>query len=99
MNLRLLPSTLIALLPLAAAAAPSQTPAVLVDCARPVLPTQRAVAEMAGIANLGQAYALRTRLMLDVQRACKSGAGQVRLVRDTRSVSGQPAIAVAAVQP
>lgn len=85
MNAKTLMLTLLAAVPLAVAAAP-QASALTVDCARPSLPSQRAVAEFAGIANFTEAYAARKRLMLDVQRACKrGGVEQVRLVRDVRA--------------
>lgn len=99
MNAHSLLLALLAALPLASAATPSQAPALLVDCARPVLPSQRAVAEFAGMANFGQAYALRERLMQDVQRACKRGAGQVRLVREPGTAGTEPAVTVAAARP
>lgn len=88
-----------ALLPLAGIASPSQAPpALLLDCARPALPNQRAIAEFAGVASFSQTYALRERLMQDVRRACKRGAGQVRLVRESRAGS-EPAVAVATIRP
>ncbi len=94
MNAKTLVLTLLAAAPLAAAAAP-QAPALTVDCARPSLPSQKAVAEFAGIANFTEAYAARKRLMLDVQRACKrGGVEQVRLVREVRPDAGA-ALAVA----
>lgn len=92
--------TLLAALPLASVAALPTTPALRVDCARPVLPAQREVAELVGIANIGQAYAARTRLMQDVQRACKRGVSQVQLVREPRKAGAEPAVAVVdAAQP
>lgn len=94
MNVHPLILTLLAALPSAGAASPTQATDLRVDCAHPALPSQRAVAEFAGVANFSQAYALRERLMLDVQRACKRGAGQVRLVREVQPADGGPTVAV-----
>lgn len=64
-----------------AAATPPQTVSLLIDCERPALPDQQAVARLTGIDNLSQAYAVRARLMADASRAChRDGAQRVRIV-------------------
>jgi uncharacterized protein len=64
-----------------AAATPPQAVSLLIDCERPALPDQQAVARLTGIDNLSQAYAVRARLMADASRAChRDGARHVRLV-------------------
>ena len=77
------------LLPYAAAAATPTTETgpvevgpswIDVTCMRPALPAQQDFARLAGIANFGQAYALRNRAMVDVQRHCQKGTQAVRLV-------------------
>lgn len=94
MNAKTLVLTLFVAVPLAAAAAPPVS-ALTVDCDRPSLPSQRAVAEFAGIANFTEAYAARKRLMLDAQRACKRGdVEQVRLVRRDARPGTDAALAI-----
>lgn len=64
----------------AAAATPEAEPvSILVDCARPALPSQQDITRLTGAANFSQAYALRARLMGEAKRACHS-ASKVRLV-------------------
>lgn len=71
----------LALIAAPAAATPPQAMSLLIDCERPALPDQQAVARLTGIDNLSQAYAVRARLMADASRACqRAGARQVRLV-------------------
>jgi hypothetical protein len=57
-------------LPLTALAAESSE-RIAYDCAHPVLPTQQQVARLTGIDNFTQAYAARTRLLLNAERSCK----------------------------
>ncbi|KRA17071.1 hypothetical protein [Lysobacter sp. Root604] len=74
-------ATALALAASPAFATPPQAAALSIDCARPALPDQQAVARLTGIDNLGQAYAVRARLMADVGRACRrAGAQRVRIV-------------------
>lgn len=90
MNIRILATAgLAALLPLAAGAqsptaetAPVEATPLWLDvaCARPELPKQQDFARLAGIDNFGQAYALRSRTMVNVQHHCQAGAQTVRLV-------------------
>jgi hypothetical protein len=64
-----------------AAEAPVAAPAIVVDCAKPALPSQREVGEMTGQYNFSQVYATRARLMAEAHRACqRKGIAQVRLV-------------------
>lgn len=66
---------------LTAAPAVAAPPSLLIDCARPVLPDQQAVARLTGLDNPGQVYAARARLMAEAGRAChRDGAQQVRIV-------------------
>ena len=54
---------------------------IVVDCAKPALPSQREVGEMTGQYNFSQVYATRTRLMAEARRACqREGVARVRLV-------------------
>ncbi len=54
------------------------------DCAHPVLPEQREVADWTGLDNFGQVYAARGRLMLGIARACQApGVERVRVVTTT----------------
>lgn len=76
------------ILTLALTAAPSnaadlstQAPGIVIDCARPALPSQQEVSMLTGIENYGQAYAARERLMRQGLRACKRGAAEVVIVR------------------
>lgn len=56
---------------------------IVIDCAHPALPSQRAVGAALAQSNSGQAYAARTRLMAEARRACQRGhAANVRLVRE-----------------
>jgi hypothetical protein len=55
-------------------------PTITIDCQRPLLPSQQDVARLTGVDNLGQAYLVRTRLMIDTQRACQRNAGIVQIV-------------------
>ncbi len=82
MNTRLA-ALLLSVATFAAAAQPApdpMAPSITIDCQRPLLPSQQAIARLTGIDNMGQAYAVRTRLMVDTQRACQRNAGLVRLV-------------------
>lgn len=58
-------------------------PTITIDCQRPKLPSQQAVARLTGIDNFGQAYAMRARLMTDARRAClrNPGVDQVVMTR------------------
>lgn len=61
--------------------APASEPAIVVDCAKPALPSQREVGEMTGQYNFSQVYATRARLMAEARRACqRKGITRVRLV-------------------
>lgn len=61
--------------------APAGEPAIVVDCAKPALPSQREVGEMTGQYNFSQIYATRARLMSEARRACqREGITRVRLV-------------------
>jgi hypothetical protein len=54
---------------------------IVVDCAKPALPSQREVGEMTGQYNFSQVYATRARLMAEAHRACqRDGVARVRLV-------------------
>jgi hypothetical protein len=65
----------------AAQSAPDpMVPTITIDCQRPLLPSQKDIARLTGVDNLGQAYTVRTRLMIDTQRACQRNAGIVQLV-------------------
>lgn len=67
--------------PVHAAEAPVGAPAIVVDCAKPALPSQREVGEMTGQHNFSQVYATRARLMAEARRACqREGITRVRLV-------------------
>ncbi len=65
------------------------------DCAHPVLPRQREVADWTGLHNFGQVYAARGRLMLGVARACRQpGIARVQVVMAAgtdRRVAFEPA--------
>ncbi len=58
-------------------------PTIRIDCQRPQLPSQQAVARLTEVDNFGQAYAMRTRLMADARRAClrNPGVDQVDMTR------------------
>lgn len=88
MNLSALSLTAaLALAVLPAAATPPQADSLLIDCQRPSLPEQQAVARLTGHDNLSQTYAVRTRLMADASRACRrAGAQQVRIVLAPQAV-------------
>lgn len=105
MNLRtrfVLPSLLAVLAPLGvapadAAEAPVGAPGIVIDCARPSLPSQRSVGEMTGQHNFGQVYATRTRLMAEVRRACeRAGTTRVLVIHsqhsDRRQLASQSAV-------
>ena len=67
--------------PIHATEASVREPGFVIDCANPVLPSQREVGEMTGQSNFGQVYATRARLMSQARRACqREGATRVRLV-------------------
>jgi hypothetical protein len=79
-----------ALLPLAATAAPPATETtpvqvgplqIFISCAEPELPNQVAFARLAGLDNAGQAYAARTKAMVQTQHECKRGFSAVQLVQ------------------
>lgn len=82
MNASILAPILAALIasPLSAQASPPQPTTITIDCAKPALPSQRAFARLTGIDNADQAYDARARLMVRLQRACKGGAAQIRVV-------------------
>ncbi|UNK48239.1 hypothetical protein MNR01_10680 [Lysobacter sp. S4-A87] len=82
MNTRLFVLLLAVVAPVAAAqsATDPMSPTITIDCQRPLLPSQQDIARLTGVDNLGQAYAVRTRLMIDTQRACQRNAGIVQLV-------------------
>ena len=84
---------LAAALPSNAAEPPAQTPGIIIDCARPVLPSQDEVSSLTGIENFGQAYAERGRLMQQGLRACKRGAKQVVIVSPSQPRPDAPAVA------
>lgn len=69
----------LAALPLCALAE-SAPATITIDCAHLTMPSQQAVARLTGIDNLTQAYAARTRLMINVQRSCKQAGGTIVLV-------------------
>lgn len=61
--------------------APAGESAIVVDCAKPALPSQREVGEMTAQYNFSQVYATRARLMAKARRACqREGITRVRLV-------------------
>jgi hypothetical protein len=78
-NTRALALLLAAALPTIAVAAPPEAVTVMIDCQRPQLPSQQAIARLTGVDNFGQAYAVRARLMVDSQRACQNNVGAVQL--------------------
>ncbi len=82
MNTRLAALVLVVVAPAATAqSAPDpMVPTITIDCQRPLLPSQQAISRLTGVDNAGQAYAVRTRLMIDSQRACQRNAGIVQLV-------------------
>lgn len=84
-----------AAIPLAALASPPQPVEITVDCAHPALPSQQEFARFTGIDNFGQAYAMRARTMIRAQRACKNGAGQVRVVLELPKREPASALALA----
>jgi sugar/nucleoside kinase (ribokinase family) len=84
---------LTAALPSNAAESSAQTPGIVIDCARPVLPSQEEVSSLTGIENFGQAYAARSRLMEQGLRACKRGAKQVVIVSPSQPRPDAPAVA------
>lgn len=64
----------------ASAAPRSPVTELIVDCQTRALPAQAAVGSMLGIDNLSAAYAARSRLMVDVARACQGrSVSQVRV--------------------
>jgi hypothetical protein len=64
-----------------AAEAPTPQPGIVIDCARPALPSQGEVSEMTGQHNFSQVYATRARLMAEAHRACqRQGTARIRLV-------------------
>ncbi len=80
MKTRITALLLAAALPLGAQASPPQATILAIDCGRPALPTQGAVARFTGIENFGRLYVARTHLMIQVRRECHRGAGRVELV-------------------
>jgi hypothetical protein len=61
--------------------APVGEASIVVDCAKPALPSQREVGETTGQYNFSQVYATRARLMSEARRACqREGVTRVRLV-------------------
>lgn len=90
---------------LAAALAPSTSiageasagVAIVIDCARPALPSQREVGQMLEQSNFSQVYASRARLMAEARRACqRARVAHVRVVREAPP-SREPALARARV--
>lgn len=80
-RLPIVPFLLAAVCAHASAAGPDT--AVVIDCAHPTLPSQRAVGDAMAQPNPGQAYATRARLMSEARRACRrEHAASVRLVRE-----------------
>ena len=73
-------AALAVLVPLGAKAETPAAGSVTVDCARPRLPSQQDVARLTGADNFRQAYTVRARLMVDIQRACQNPVGKVQLV-------------------
>ncbi|HEY0505933.1 MAG TPA: hypothetical protein VGD42_20810 [Lysobacter sp.] len=84
-------AALAALVPLGTQASPPAPVTITVDCAQPRLPGQQAIARLTGVDNFARAYAVRTRLMVDTQRACQNPVGKVQLV-----VAPEPASRLAA---
>ena len=82
-------------MPLSALASPPQPVEITIDCAHPALPSQQEFARFTGIDNFGLAYAMRARVMIRTQRACKRGAGQVRVVLELPKRAPAPALAQA----
>lgn len=61
--------------------APAGEPGLVIDCAKPALPSQREVGELTGQDNFSQVYATRARLMAEAHRTCqREGITRVRLV-------------------
>ena len=79
--------------PVSGAELPTQAPGIVIDCARPSLPSQDEVSSLTGIGNFGQAYAARNRLMQQGLRACKRGAKHVVIVSPTQTRPDAPAVA------
>lgn len=101
-------TVVLALLPgiaLAAAAGPEPAPApavtgIAIDCARVVVPSQRAVSELLGIDNFGQAYRARERLMVNAMRDCqRPGMARLLLVREAVDLQPEPRRNPVAVAP
>lgn len=84
---------LTAALPSNAAESPAQKPGIVIDCARPALPSQEEASTLTGIENFGQAYAARSRLMQQGLRACKRGAKHVVIVGPSQPQPDAPAVA------
>lgn len=71
---------------------PVQVVPFVAECARPVLPSQRLVAEWTGLHNVGQVYAARERLMARIARTCRQpGIDRVRVVARPASQRGDAA--------
>ncbi len=71
---------------------PVQVVPFVAECARPVLPSQRLVAEWTGLHNLNQVYVARERLMGRIARACRQpGVGRVQVVATPASQQGDAA--------
>ncbi|MEP7186883.1 MAG: hypothetical protein ABI767_13705 [Rhodanobacter sp.] len=82
----LMTAMLAAALPLAAAVSHAQGN-LTISCARPRLPSQQAVGKLLDLANFGQVYSARDRLMRDIHKACHQGAQQVVVSNDTAADS------------
>lgn len=66
-------------------AAESQGRAIVIDCARPALPSQREVGDLLGQHNFSQVYATRNRLMAEARRAChRNGTTKVLVQQSQR---------------
>jgi len=69
---------------------------IVIDCARPALPSQREVGDLLGQHNFSQVYATRNRLMAEARRAChRNGTTKVLVQQSQRKAKN----AVAATAP
>ncbi len=68
------------LLPAVAFAGTGSNGVITINCASKTLPSQADVGKALGISNLSDAYGARTRLMVEVNHACRRvGATEVRV--------------------
>ena len=79
-----------------AAEAPGRAVGIVIDCARPALPSQQDVGELLGQHNFSQVYATRGRLMAEARRACRRNGTAKVLVQQSRRTEQN---AVAATAP